>query len=454
MPRAAPPLTVASLALLVALCAGPASASQTVTKVDGEIRALAFSGDALVVARVPPGRGLVLERVVPGSPTQAILTTAFDDEDDEVALAASPQAVALGLKPDVTDGLGPGSVMVGPPGGPLREVATCTTGVIASPVAVAGARVAWREGGCGEPQSTPSTVTPSAIAVGGVAAGTPVRKTPVNGLPVALLLAAGDTGIAGVWHPSFFGIDSELLPFSPAGLGAAITTERTRALLPVGILADGTRVGVLGSVDGDDQCETREVFTIAPGATARRPVPLGGCPVAERAPGPQTSGGPLAAGDRILALVGTGEDAVTLVSMRGDGGDRRKLVSGTYRRPSGFAADGDRVAWWHPHCTGGGEIVVQQGPEPRVRLTSCRAEIVTHRARARAGKVALRLRCPDGCTGAITGRLATPREFSFDPGTHVVRVPVSLGRSRSARVHLDVFVAHGPIRSATVTVRR
>jgi hypothetical protein len=84
---------------------------------------------------------------------------------------------------------------------------------------------------------------------------------------------------------------------------------------------------------------------------------------------------------------------------------------------------------------GGREIVVQQGPQPRAGLASCRAEILTHRARVRAGKVALSLHCPAGCSVVISGRLlaGTARECSFEPGMHVVRLPVRLGRSHCAR---------------------
>ncbi len=433
---------------------------------DGEVRALAFSGDALARRAPPAARGLVLERVVAGAPTRTILTTTFQDDDDEVSLAASPQAVALGLEARRRRERGPSKVMIGPPAGPLREVGTCTTAVTVSPVAVFGPRIAWREGGCGKPETTPNSLTASAIAVGGAEPGTPLRTTAGERRRAARLARPGggrQRASPGMLLPSFFAVDGELRPFSPAGIGAAIASERSRILAPVGILGDGTRVVVLGATDDEEACDATQVFALAPGSTERRQIAFGGCVISELAPGPLTGGGPLTAGDRILAFVAprpSGDSApsqpASLVSVGSDGGDRRELVRGTFRRPLGFAADGDRVAWWQPACAGGREIVVQQGAEPRLRLASCRAEILTRRARVRAGRIALRVRCAAGCTGRIFGRRVVDgaRAFSFDRGTHTLRVPVALGRARSARLRLEVAVEYGPGYGLTVSVRR
>ena len=130
MPRAALPLPVATLALLLAA----AGRLRVADGHEGRRRGprAGVSGDALVVARVPPGRGLVLERIVAGAPTQTILTTMFDDDDDEVALAASAQALALGLKPDVPRALD------GAPSWSARRLARSAR----SPAAPAGSSVA------------------------------------------------------------------------------------------------------------------------------------------------------------------------------------------------------------------------------------------------------------------------------------------------------------------------
>lgn len=474
--RIALPLPVA---LLVALgCGDGAWASRTVISVDGEVRALAFSGDALVVVRVAAGRGLVLERLVAGSPVQTILATTLEkdsaDYEAGVLLAASAQAVVLSLAPGFLEP-GSSSVMVGAPGGPLREVAKCSTpgtvtlGTVA-PVAVAGSRIAWREGGCGDARSNRGRGTPSAILIGDADPREPSRRIALrpNRLPVSLVLAPGDTGVAGIMLPPF-GFDSELVPFSAAGPGAAITAKRETVLAPVGILGDGTRVVLLGPYEYERDCDSRKhVVTIAPGAMRLRAVPLGGCVNSAMGPVPPTGSGPVVAGNRILAFVGRSGaslvDTVSLVSVRSDGGDRRELVRGTYRRPYGVATDGARVAWWQPGCSGKGEIVIQEGRAARTMLASCRVEILTRSARLRAGRITVRVRCAAGCAGKIIGYPAggvplsdTSRTFSFSAGTHALRVPIALGRRRaghSVRVRLSVPVEHGPGESMTINVRR
>ena len=472
MTRAATSLWVALLVL--AGCGDRASASRTVAPVDGEVRALAFSGDALVVARVPRGRGLVLERLVAGSAAQTLLSTTLeskpDDYDAQVVLAASPQAIALSLQPGFL-GEGPSTVMVGSPLGPLREVAKCSAPSIVAPVAVAGSRVAWREGGCARARTTPYRWTRSAILIGDPDARVPSRRIALSPgrLPVSLVLGSGDAGIAGMLLAPY-GFNGDLVPFSPAGAATAIAAQRESVVAAVGILDDGTRVILRGPIEVERECDSRKrVFTIALGATTPRRVPLGDCVITESVPAPLTGGGPVAVGDRILAYVGmspvpvsSAPDTVALVSVRGDGSDRRELVRGTYRRPYGVATDGARVAWWQPGCSGGGELVIQQGAQVRTTLAPCRADILTRSARVRGGRITVRLRCPAGCAGKAVARLLPngpalrrdPPAFSFAAGTHDIDVPIALGRRRSARVRLDVSVEHGPGRGATISVRR
>jgi hypothetical protein len=446
------PLSVA----LIALVAGPASAASTVTPVAGEVRALALSGDALVVARTTVRDALVLERIVGGSPAQTLFSAASSDDDDEVVLAASADALAFGLKPEGDEDYPSARVMIGPARGPLREVTTCRAGLVVSPVAVAGSRIAWREGACGEPAAGPNSVGPSAIVVAGADPAAPVRRASIPGerLPIGLVLGAGDTGLVGTVQPSFFGFDTEVRAFSPAGLGATIVAERARLVSPIGIVANGTRVFLQSSLEDEEDCDTKQLVAIAPASSDRRIVPIGGCVMAPSILGSRGPRTPVAVDDRIAAFIGTQRDeSLSLVSVRPDGGDRRVIVKGTYRRPEGVAADGARVAWWQPRCAGGEEVVVQSSPEPTVRLAACRAEILTRTARASGGRIALRVRCPGGCSGMAYGRRIASRPFSFDAGTHRLSVRL-LGRSRSATVRVELSVDHGPTRGATIRVRR
>lgn len=447
---------------LLAIGGVPAAGAATVTKVSGEIRALALSGDALVVARVTPRANLVLERLARGAPAQQIFAAPSDD-DDELSLAASADALAFALKSSGDEGFGVGRVLVGAPAGPLREVTTCPAGLIVSPVSVAGSRVMWREGACGEPVSAPDSVGRATVVIGGADPGAVLRRfaIAVDRLPVALVLAAGDTGLVGTLLPSFFGFDTEVRAFSPAGLGATVAADRGGLVSPVGILADGTRVFLRSGLDDAGECDAKQLFTLAPGATERRVVPLGGCLLATSSLGPRGPGSPVAAGDRITAFVGvpasrsgTRSETVSIVSMRGDGSDRRTHVKGGFRRPEGVAADGARVAWWQPRCAGGQEIVVAQAAEANGTLAACRAELLTRSARVRDGRIVVRVRCPAGCAGSVFGRRIVPRPFGLRAGTHRLSLRVALGRSRRARVRLQLEVAHGPERSATVSVRR
>jgi hypothetical protein len=458
MLRVALPLSVVLLASLGTQAAGAA----TVTPVPGEIRAIAFSGDALVIARRPPRQRLVLERLAGGAPAQTILTTSSEDDDDEVTLAASADALAFALNPDSDDDFAPSRVMIGPSRGPLREAAACTAGLVVAPVAVFGSRIAWREGNCGEPAAEPNSVSPGVVAVGGADAAATVRRTTIPGerLLVGLVLGAADAGLAGTVAPSFFGFDTEVRAFSPAGLGEPVAASRGALVSPVGILGDGTRVFLQSGLD-DDECGSNALFTVAPATIARRPITLGGCLLSASTLDPREGTGPVAAGDRIVAFLrgpsgseGSPSEPRSIVSVRGDGSGRRVLVKGAYRRPEGVATDAGWVAWWQPRCTGGREIVVQQAPERTVRLAACRAEILTRSARVRNGRIGVRLRCSAGCAGSLYGRRGATRAFAFEAGTRTLQLPVALGRRRRATVRVELSVEHGPSRSAAISVRR
>lgn len=452
-----------TVALAVFLGAQAASAARTITPVRGDVRALAFGGEALVVARQPAGRGLVVERVVPGAPASTILRTRLSDDDDEVSLAASAEALAFAFSPgDAGEGGAAAGVMAGPAGGPLREVATCAAGLLVSPVAVNGARIAWREGGCGEPAQRPRRVGPSLIAVGGADTAAPLRRLPLagQGLLSALVLGPGDAGLAGLLLPSFFVLDAEVRPFGPTGIGTAVVAEQGRAVSPVGILGDGTRVFVVSGVDDDSGCDT-EVFTIAPGSGARRTISTGGCIATDEFP--RVAQAVRMTADRIVMLVAEPPPSTDerpskrfVVSVRADGSDRRVLARGSYRTPLGVAADGDRSAWWQEACTAGSELVVHDGSDAgTLTVTACRVEVRTRRARLRDGRIALRLHCPTGCSGTAYGaRIARSTTFSFGRGTHTLRVPVRLGRHTSRRLRFDLIVKNGPTRKASIHVRR
>jgi hypothetical protein len=458
MPRAALPLVVA---LLVLLGDDQASAARTTVPLRGVVRALALSGNAVVVARQPTGKGLVVERVAPGAPTQILLSTTLDDENDQVALSASADAVAVALNATSRDNdFGSSRVLIGPAAGPLREVWVCTAGLVTSPVAVNGSRIGWREGGCGEPSGDPRGVTPSVLAIGSADPDAAVRKIPVPGqsLPGSLALGPNDTGVVGMLLPSFFRLDSEIRSFSPAGVGAPILSEPGLALTVIGILADGTRVLLLSGPEDDKGCGN-QLFTLAPGATERKPVDIGGCVSSTPAPGPVDGTGPVANAGGIVGLVavpsGDGTvDSASVVSVRE--GQRRVVARGTYRVPLGVAADGARVGWWQQRCSSGSEVVVQDAADPSVAAVgSCSARILTRAARVRGGRIAVRVRCPLGCHGfAFAGRPQAPAEFQFGRGTHTVRLPFSLGKRRSVRTAVRLIIENGPSRSATVRVHR
>ena len=399
--------------------------------------------------------------MVPGAPPETILGTALDDEDDEVSLAASADALAFGMHPDPSDDFSASRVMIGPARGPLREVATCPAGLIVSPVAVAGTRIAWRDGACGEPVTKPSAVGAAAVVVAGADPAAPVRRAEIPGeeLALGLVLGGGDSGLVGTVRPSFFGFDTETRAFSPAGLGESVTLDRAHLVTPVGILGDGARLFLQSGVDDDESCAAKQLFTLAPATGARSSVTLGGCLDAAPILGPRDGKGPLATGNRIVGFAATPESqrrspTESIVSMRADGSDHRVLVEGGYRRPAGVAVDGERVAWWQPHCAGGQEIVVQSAPEPVTRLAACRAEVLTRRARVHGGRINMRIRCPAGCSGSIFSPRGRQRAFSFEAGTRALSVPVVLGKRKRARVPFFLTVDHGPSPTAVISVRR
>lgn len=470
MLRSALPLSVA---LAVLFGGGIAHGARTTTPVGGEVRAVAFTGDALAIARMPPNGALVVERYVRGAAPAPLLGTTLREEDDQVQLAGSAQALAIGLQPDADESFGPSRVFAGPAAGPLRQVAACDAGLLAPPVAVLGARVAWRDGACGDPSENPSATTPAAIVIGAAdpaVAPTRVALDPTV-LPVSIALV-GAGGLVGALRPSFFAVDSEVRAFSGAGAGAALVTQRGAIAAPVGVLADGTRVFSLARLDtagsgadGASESCPNSLFTIAAGATDRRELPTGGCLLA--ADLPASAAAARAGADRVYAVVRASRSRDTppetsVVSMRADGSDRRVHASGTYRPPLGIAADGDRLAFWHARCTAAvADVVVvdaagqDEGPAP---VASCRASVVTGAARVRDGRTSVRLRCPSGCRGVALDGEREPsrrlRTFAFGPGTHALALTLTKAIRRRGRLRLELVVENGPARLAVVRLRR
>ena len=466
MLRWALPLSVA----LAVLCGAQiATAARSTTTVAGDVRDVAFTDPGLAVAHQPPRGSLTVERFVAGSPPQPLLGTSLRGADDQVQLAGSAQALAVGLLPDGEDGTAASRVFAGPASGPLREVAGCEAGLLLPPVAVTGARIAWREGGCGDPPARPTATTAAAIVIAAAdpaIAPTRVALGPAV-LPVSIVLA-GAGGLVGLMRPSFFALDSEVRSFGQGGAGATLTAQRGALVLPVGVLADGTRVLSLARLDledsdrDDDVCATT-LFTIAAGSAQRRELPTGGCLVAADAlSDPQAA---RVAGDRVYALVrnaGRARNApplTSLVSMRADGGDRRVHASGSYRQPLGVAADGDRFAFWHARCSDADtDLVVIDGATQDggpAQIATCRARVLTRVARVRGGRISIRVRCPAGCRGvAVYARGNGSRRFAFAPGTHALRLAVSRRTRRRGRLRLTLAVEGAPGTSAEIRLRR
>ena len=461
MPRFAPPWVALFAIQCCALgtAASTAAAATTVTPVRGEIRAVVFSGDAVVIARQPPGDGLKVERLLPGAPAQILVRTRLEDENDEVSLAGSAEALAVAVNA-ATEGFGSSRVLIGPPAGPLREVARCRAGVLVPPVAVAGSQIAWRDGGCARPARYPNAIGPATIAIANVDPLLPARRisVPGKGLPASLVLAAGDTGLVGLLLPQPNDeLSARIRPFAPTAIGAPIAVRQSGYLLALGILGDGTHV--FAEIPSSKEC-IFDVFAVAPASGRPRVVAFGGCPDPTALPVVATGVGPL--GDRIVAIAAepgrdTRRATTAIVSVRGDGGDRRVVARGTFRTPLGVAAEGDRVAWWQPRCAGGSEIVVRGGGESEAAvISSCRAEIRSRSAQVRNGRIGVRVRCPHGCTGlASVERIgAGTKRFSLAAGTHTLRLRVALGRRARARVRVELEVDSGQTKSARISVRR
>ncbi|MDQ3631759.1 MAG: hypothetical protein M3417_10935 [Actinomycetota bacterium] len=475
------------LLLAVALCAAAVLTAQdsraavvsTSGPVRGEILAAAFSGDALVVARRPEGRvvgrrrearTLRVELRRPGQPATVLLNSAIKDTDAEVNLAASPEAVVVGLH-EGDDDTGPSRVWVGLPSGPLREVAACSRSFLVPAVAVDGPRVAWADGGCAGGTGRALEVTPASVAFAGVDPAVPVRRTPVPADQVAVGVALrGDAGLVDVLRPTFFAFASDLRAFGPRGLGEVREREPFGFLLPVGLLPDGTAALARATFDdegfedrpderGRPRCSA-ETVVLAPGATTRRPLQIGGC-LTEATERGQI--GATVAGDRVLSRVQPlvprrrrSPTPVSITSVRADDTDLKTIVSGTFRAPLGLAADGGRVGWWQRRCAGGEELVVADGPVPA--LKACSLRVLTRRAGVRAGRISLRVRCPLGCTGRIVDDTQCGpeplRSFVLAPGTRRLRVRVPRRSRARGRVLLRVDIDGGPTRRAVVRLRR
>ena len=454
-----------SVALTGVIGSADASAARTTIPVRGTVNAIALAGETLIVARQPQNRGFRLERITPGASTQTLLRLPPSSDEPEVALAASAQALAFSTQTDA-DSFSASHVYVGTPAGPLRDVAACVAGSVLPPVAVSGSRVAWREGGCGEPAGRPRRVGPVAILIAGPDPASPRRRVAVgpDALPASIALN-GETGFAGLLRPSFFSINSEARRLGGDALGETVAAEEGRVVTPVGVLSSGDGVFLLGAPDEDDggpgaACETT-LFNLSPGGQ-RRMLSLGGCPL-DNGFGSATT---RVAGDRVYSLVAKPRKAkssapspVAFVSARGDGGGARVLVRGTYRPPRGIAAaESGRVAWWQRRCSGGMEIVTDNGAAPATATStpSCRLKVLNGRARVRGGRIKLRLRCPSGCSGEVISQTRLPRllgSFSFGRGTHSLRLRLRPSERRLSRLRLGFDVLEGPARSTVIGLR-
>jgi len=467
MLRCALPLSVA----LVLLCGGEiARAARTTTAVAGDVRAVAFTGDALAIAHMPPGGHLTIQRYAAGATPVRLLDTTLRGAGDEAQLAGSGEALAVALQPDTHETFGPSHVFVGPAAGPLREVAACRASLLAPPVAVLGARVAWRDGACGEPAERPTTTTPAAVVVGAADPAITPTRIALDPTLLPMSIALSDAGgLVGALRPSFFAVDSEVRGFSVAGAGALLVSERSAIAAPVGVLADGTRVFSLARLDigdGDGAVCPNALFTIAAGATERRALPAGGCPLGADAPASAASA--RVGSSRVYAVVIEAAAArdtpprLSVVSMRADGGHRRVHATGSYRTPVGLAADGERVAYWHERCGDAVTDVVvvddageDAGPAP---IAACRARVLTTTARVRDGRIAVAVHCPQGCRGVAFETQGAPprrlRSFAFGPGTHALALTLSRTVRRRGRLRLELAVENGPARLAVIRLRR
>jgi hypothetical protein len=459
-----------SVALAGILGCTDAWAAPTTLTVPGDVLAMAFAGDSPIVARQQPDGSFRLERLTPGAGTQTLVRLPRPDGDPYVSLAASTRALALGVAADGDDD---GShAFVGPPGGPLREVATCAVGLIQPLVAVDAARAAWTEGLCGDGHGVPQAVSPLTIVVGSANPATPTRRVPVGSemLPTGMVLAGG-TELVGLLRSSFFSYaNSEVRRIGSSQLGATIVAQNGAIIAPVGALPNRDAVFVLSPVDASEEGESEttvcgtSLFVLTPGGTQRRTLSLGGC--MDQDDLRQAGGGAHVTGDRVYALVArseaTGEAPAprALTSVRGDGGDLRVHATGTYRFPQGFAVrDDGRVAWWQLGCTGDTEIVIDDGATPvnAFKIPPCRVQVPNRRARVRGGRATIGMKCPHGCAGAARAgtrlRSRFLRAFSFAAGTHRLRVRVNRRERRAKRLKLRLVVNEGPTRAVVIRLR-
>lgn len=485
-------------ALLVGLLlAAPAQAAREVVvpNLAGDVKAFALSGDAVVVARRPPGRALLVERYERDGRRTELLRTRLDRDDDEVRLAASPQGLAVALQEgseveaeDSDDLFGSSRVLVGPATGPLREVAACETALTPAAIRVEGTRVGWGEGACGVPVDRPRGPSEASVVLGSIDAAMPVRRLPVgeDRIPFALTLA-GERGVLGLLRPTLFAfVGGDLQRVGPDGLGRSFARTGDFTT-PLGTFPGGATLllrefGTFFDEDDTPVCEGR-LETLPPEGEAARPVPLGAC-LAEPPDedGTLTLGAefepPTVAGDRLAALtfvrtarqrsrslerdaVSETEEPVTLVTARPDGGDRRVIArGGRYRRPEFITGAPGRVAWRQPRCGGGTEIVAADplGPGAESKLIpSCRADLRTRTARVRGGAIRVRLDCPRGCKGRILDRTVCTgqrqRTFRLGPGVHSLRLPLSRAARRRGRALLQLRVESGPDRIRSVRLR-
>ena len=386
----------------------------------------------------------------PGSPAQTILATALRDDDDEV--------VARGVRAGARAGLearrrrrasGPASVMVGAAGRPAargRDVRRRRSIVVAR----RGRRRAHRlaRGRLRRAaRSTPNTRD----AVGDRRSAAPTARAPrapqgaERGPPAggARPRRRATPGSPACCGRRSSGSTARCVPFSPAGLGAAIAAERDSVLVPVGILADGTRVVLLGGIErGATTATSKQVVhgrarrDAAPAGPARR-LPRSSPSWPRTAPAARPAGGRRSdPGVRRHAGTRRAADTVSLVSVRGDGGDRRELVQGTLpqavgrrgrRRPRRVVAAALRGRARDRRPAGPG--AARHGWRPAAPRSSRAARRLRgrqdRRARALPGRLQRR---------RLSGRLcaAGTREFSFDAGTHVVRLPVSRSDAAAA----------------------
>jgi hypothetical protein len=445
-------------------------AGQTTLAVRGQVEAMAFAGDALIVARERADGSFRLERITPGAPVQTLLRMAGSPGDHYVALAASPGALALAVATDGSDNAST-RVFAGPAAGPLREVATCARGVSLPAVAVRATQIAWSEGACSEGEDENTTVGPLTIVVADASPTVPVRRVPVGTETLATgIVLTGQTGIVGLLRPSLFSyLNTEVRRLGTSQLGETVVRQSGAIISPIGAFAGGDTVFMLSSADDEEEGETPDeceatMFVLAPGGTQRRPLSLGGCTSDDDV----TSAGGVnqVAGDRFYGLVeqgdakGEGGQPTALKSVRGNGAGRRLHASGTYRFPEGFAArDDGRVAWWQRRCTGGREIVIDDGAAPArsSAIRGCHAKVLTRSARVRGQHITVRLRCALGCTGfayAETRRTSrTLRRFSLEPGTHRLRLRLTRRQRSATRIRVRFVVDSGRSPAAVIRLR-